>query len=149
MFIPIVIPVNPPCDSHKVSLTHVSPMLNGLTHGIPREIPRFSTSQEDYSVCFLPNDHSVLPRGRLSAADRALARSSPNADEVPRGSQGRKLMAFNGDKYGNMGIHRNNSSNQPKIGSKLINGDIMGIYSTLSCYNGDDKTIYNILSYYL
>lgn len=37
---------------------------------------------QDYSVCFLPNDHSVLPRGRLSAADRALARSSPNADEV-------------------------------------------------------------------
>ena len=100
MFIPIVIPVNPPCDSHKVSLTHVSPMLNGLTHGIPIEIPRFSTSQEDYSVCFLPNDHSVLPRGRLSAADRALARSSPNADEVPRGSQGRKLMAFNGDQWG-------------------------------------------------
>lgn len=37
---------------------------------------------QDYSICFLPNDHSVLPRGRLSAADRALARSSPSADEV-------------------------------------------------------------------
>lgn len=36
---------------------------------------------KDYSICFLPNDHSVLPRGRLSAADRALARSN-NADEV-------------------------------------------------------------------
>ena len=68
-----------------------------LTHGIPIEIPRFSTSQEDYSVCFLPNDHSVLPRGRLSAADRALARSSPNADEVPRGENEWVLMVINGD----------------------------------------------------
>ncbi|CAK9012858.1 unnamed protein product [Durusdinium trenchii] len=36
---------------------------------------------EDYSICFLPNDHSVLPRTQLSAADRALARSN-QADEV-------------------------------------------------------------------
>ena len=40
-----------------------------------------ANASQDYSICFLPKDHSILPRCRLSAADRALARSN-HADEA-------------------------------------------------------------------
>lgn len=43
-------------------------------------------ARQDYSVCFLPNDHCALPQGRLAAADRALART--NHQDEARGLVG-------------------------------------------------------------
>jgi hypothetical protein len=88
------IPVNPPCYSHKASLTHVSPMLNPW---YPHRNPPFFN----------------IPRGlqRLFPAQRSLgAAAGPSQGCRPRlgteqsqrrrGAQGRKRMGFNGDKWG-------------------------------------------------